>query len=484
MINSLLCITIFTVNIIPQNKFLDRYTIIAPLGQVKSIATSPFYVFAISDNYLLILDKQNLSLEQTIYFDQTINLVAYDPQYEDLWISCAGKIIRFTIASYNIREYTFSENINKLGVGIDYLYLDTGAKYSLNKNTGEIAEVNSFPQNLNWYKKNSASDMRNYPFLNPYYYLDKIEESQSPLFQLGITAIYDDGADLYVGTNDYGILKYNKVTWKKKRIVYGPLDAQIRKVRKFNNQLYFISSSGISYYPSDQANWKYLRLTQGIIDLSWLNNSLVFGFANRISRADGAVVLTISNFKNNIICLNSDENYFYIGTNSGLFKMLKGTNELLEFGPGRYAVYAVYPTSNEVYVGAENGFYKYNRTENKWLKVINIGIKNIIEIKNELYLLGLNNQLIKYQKMPTDSTVSDTNWLLLPYFNIYDIDTDNEMLYCASYAGIYYYEPTTELYKLIFDLPRIKYDYLFIVDNNILAVSNTNIYRLPIKYRD
>ena len=156
----------------------------------------------------------------------------------------------------------------------------------------------------------------------------------------------------------------------------------------------------------------------------------------------------------------------------------------MPFGPDRYAVYVVYPMDNEIFVGSETGFYKYNREFNKWLKEISFGVKDIVELKGALYLLGVNNQIIKYKNIQHDSLKSDTTWILLPYFNIYDIDTDGEVLYCASYAGINYYEPGTEFYKVIYNLPRIKYDYVFAVDNNILAVSDKNIYSLPIEYRD
>lgn len=484
MINFILCYMIFSVNITPQNPFLDHYTVMPPLGQITSIATSPLYVLAVSDNYLLFFNKQTLALEKTVHFDQTIDLIAYDQQYDELWIFNTSSIIRFAITSYIVKEFTFSENVNGCGIGIDYIYLDAWRNYSLNKRTGEITAVNSFPKNVKWYKKTSDRDIQNYSFLTPYYYVDDPKESQSPFYQYKITSIYDDGLWLYVGTDRFGFLRYHTVSWQKKRIIYGPLDRMIKKVKRFDGNIYFISASGISYYTSGTGSWNYQRLVHEVADFVWMDNSLVFGFENRMSRAGGAMEFTVSNFKSDVICLSSDEQYIYAGTNSGLFRIIKGTNKPIQFGPDQYPVYAVYPMKEEIYVGGEFGFYKYYKKENRWSEIINYGIKDIVEVKNELYLLGVNNQLIKYQTIQSDSSASDQDWIVLPYFNIYDIDTDNEILYCASYAGVYYYEPATEFYKVIFGLPRIKYDYIFIVDDNILAVSNQNIYRLPIKYRD
>ena len=91
---------------------------------------------------------------------------------------------------------------------------------------------------------------------------------------------------------------------------------------------------------------------------------------------------------------------------------------------------------------------------------------------------------MRYQ-LAQDSTVHDTtNWFLLPYFNIYDIETDNEVLYCASFAGVYVYEPETEFYQMVHSLPSLSYDHVFVIDNNIVAVSKGNLFTLPVKYRD
>jgi hypothetical protein len=484
MINLLLCCIIFSINITPKNIFWDHYSIVPPLGRIKSLVTSPLYVFAISDNYLLMFDKQNLNIKKTIHFDQDIDLVGYDQYYNDLWIISTSGIIRFTIASYNVSEYPAVTEVDRFGIGQNYLYLDGTRDYSLNKRTGEVKIINSFPGNLVWYKKTTGADIKNYTFLTPYYYFDELEESQAPFHQFPITAIYDDGMYLYVGTDRYGILKYNKISWQKQRVIYGPLDSGIRKAKKFDNNIYFISSLGLSYYPAGADNWKYQRFTYDIADVLPFNNYFIVSFGSRISRASGGVIFTISNFSTNILCLSQDKKYLYVGTNSGLFKIAKEANIPMPFGPDRYAVYVVYPMDNEIFVGSETGFYKYNREFNKWLKEISFGVKDIVELKGVLYLLGVNNQVIKYQNIHKDSADIDTSWFLLPYFNIYDIDTDDKVLYCASYAGINYYDPDNELYNVIYNLPRIKYDYVFVVDNSILAVSNKNIYSLPLKYRD
>lgn len=473
---------LFSSSLFAQTAFWDYYTIIPPLGRVKSIAASPLQVYVINDNYLLIFDKPTLALSKTISFDEDIHLVGYDQQYNDIWILGASNIIRLVAATYSMTKYILTDKIVRFGVGRDYLYLDGVKDYSLSKKTGEINFITIFPGDVTWFQKTTDSDIKRYAFLTPYYYTDEPQESEAPFYHFPITALYDDGSYLYVGTHGYGILKYSKLSWQKQRIVYGPLDSQVRKAKRFDNTICLVSSQGLSYYPTTTDNWKYRRFTHHIVDFLYLDNKLIIGFQNQISRVDGSMIFTISNFTTDVHDLNSDDQYVYIGTNSGLFKMYKGTSELLPFGPDRFPVYAIYSTKDEIFIGGEFAFYKYNKERKLWSKVLPYGVKDIVEIEHELYLLGVNNQVMKYNT--SDSAYADSNWTLLPYFNIYQIDTDNRFLYCASYAGIYYYEPETELYRVVYNLPRIKYDYVFIIEDNIVAVSRNTIYSLPLKYRD
>jgi len=241
MINSLFCIILIAINTTPQNIFFDNYKLIPPLGDIKSICATPLNVFAISDNYLLIFSKPDLKLDKAIYFDQDIDLIGYDQQTNDLWITGPSNIIRFTIATYSVKSYPISDNIKRFGVGLDNIYLDGVKDYSLNKRTGELKYIASFPANLSWFKKTQDQDIKTYNFLMPYYYFDETGFTETPFAQFPITGIYDDGMDLYVGTNKYGLLKYNKVSWLKERIIYGPLDNRIQKAKKVDDKIAFIS---------------------------------------------------------------------------------------------------------------------------------------------------------------------------------------------------------------------------------------------------
>lgn len=483
MISLQLCIILFAINTSPQNIFIDYYTLMPPLGNIKSICATPLNVFAISDNYLLIFNKPSLNLETSIDFDGDIELVGYDQQSNDLWITSSSSIIRFTIATYSIRGYPITDDIERIGIGLNYVYLDGSKNYSLNKRTGELKYIASFPGNLTWSKRTTAEDIKAYSFLTPYYYFDDLNETQAPFTEFYISAIFDDGIDLYVGTNGYGLLRYNKVSWLKDRIVYGPLDKRIKKAKKVGDKIAFISNLGISYLEDTDKAWQYQRFTHQIADVLFQEHNFIVSFENLISRTDGGVLITISNMDNNILCLSSDDTLVYIGTSSGLYKMYHGMSKVMPFGPFKFAVHSVYPMNNEIFVGSETGFFKYDKGNNEWTKELGFGVKHIVELNKTLYLLATNNQIIQYKKMKQNLD-PDTTWVLLPYFNIYDIASDEEVIYCASYAGIYYFEPETDAYRVVYNLPRIKFDHIFVLNNNIIAVSSKNIYSLPIKYRD
>ncbi len=483
--NSALVVCLLTSTIVrPSNAFLDRYTIIPPLGTVKSIDTSLRSVFALNDDYLLVFEKQNFRLEKTLHFEKTTQLVGYDEYFDDVWVLTENSIVRLNALTFSALEFPLSTTVVAFGIGPDALFLDGTADYRLDKRTGVLQRIYEFPENLKWRRNTTDAELQQYPFLTPYYYYDEPPETQQPFAEFSITALHRDGIDLYIGTDCYGILKYNTITWNKERFVYGPLDSRIYRVREFEDVVYLISAQGISTYPQDTQNWHYLRFAQRITDMLPLGNTFLFSVGNRLSEMESGVMLTVGNTTADILTLSADDSYIYIGTRSGLRRMERGSQTLMPFGPDRYAVYSIYATDETIYAGDEFALYAYDRLLRTWAEVVPLGIKDIVELKDNLYLLGLNNQLMR-RPLHQDTTVQDTaDWFFLPYFNIYDIDTDGDVLYCASFAGVYAYEPETEFYSMIHNLPSLRYDHVFIIDSTIVGVAQDNLYALPIEHRN
>ncbi|MEO0156470.1 MAG: hypothetical protein ABIL07_05100, partial [candidate division WOR-3 bacterium] len=182
---------------------------------------------------------------------------------------------------------------------------------------------------------------------------------------------------------------------------------------------------------------------------------------------------------------NFDQTSIYVGTVDGMYKILRETREPIEFGPDRYPVYVIYPSNEQIFVGGEFATYRFDQRLNQWFQIMPWGAKDICEVKSNFYFLTVDNQLIRYKPLGDSILVdNDTNVILLPYFNIYDIDSDGKILYCATGSGINYFDPETQLYNPIYNLPRIKYNNVAVVNEDIIAISDNCIYRLPIKYRD
>ncbi|OGC41984.1 hypothetical protein A2Y85_06905 [candidate division WOR-3 bacterium RBG_13_43_14] len=479
----LLVFLFFTQIISPNIFYQDNYRIIPPLGRIKSIAVTPFEVIAVNDDYLLIFDRNPFQMKSSFSFDQPIELVGFDEQYNEIWLSGRKKMLRFNTHSSILYEYMITEDIGRFGIAEDYIYVDGVNDYSIEKRTGAVKNLSAFPGTVKWFQKTGDTDLKKYPWLSPYVYFDDMSRSQVPNQSFPITAIADGGLEIFVGTDRYGLLKYNSISWQKERSVFGPLGINLRQVRRFEDKIYFISESGVSILPQGAKDWQYLRTRAHPSGFQIYKGTPVFGLRMNLFSFENGVSITLNSTPNEIIALEGDNNNLYIGTTQGMFALTKTSGKLTPFGPSKYSVYAIYPAYDRILSGGEFGLYSYDRNDKSWTQIMPFGIKDIVKFKDEYFLLGLNNQLIRY-KPPEDISDADTNWVMLPYFNIYDIDADSDVVYCASYAGIYYFEPESELFKVIYNLPRIKYDHVFVVNQNILAVSSKGIFQLPNQKRD
>jgi hypothetical protein len=473
-------IFLISINMMPQNIFMDRYTIIPPLGTVTALATSPYNLFAISGNYLIVLDKQTLRLERGFFFDERLNIVAYDPQHGEIWITSDKTLVRLNTYSFTMTEYPLNYTPDRIGVGQDMLFLDGVQDFTVDKRNGTFSPAQGIPGNLAWFERNTVNKLRQYPFISPYFYYDEPDASDEPFHQFPITALYDDGMNLYVGTKSFGIYKYNTVSWLKDRAIYGPLDSRIHKIRDYNDTHYFISAGGVSKYSIAAGQWSYIRFARDVADLL-VFDQLIVSFRNQLSRVVGGTQISLNTFNNTVRSLSDDESFIYVATNAGLYRIAKGTTDARLFGPDRYPVYIVYPRDDYLFVGGEYALYAYDKKHDTWTKALPFGVRDITGVGDDLYLLSLESQLVRYHPYSDTAQNTDTSYVLLPYFNINDIAARGDVLYCASFAGMNYYQPKTETYGVMHALPRIEYLHAFIAGDDIIAVSRDNIFSLPVR---
>jgi len=467
----------------PQNINMERYDVIPPLGRVTSIASSVLNVFALNDNYLLILARPALKLVRTVYFNPAPSLVAYD-QADELWLTTSEGLVRYNLTLGSFREYPFTGSISAIASGLDNVYFRSGRNYALEKTTGKFREVSAFPDGLKWSAVLTEDEIRRFPYLIPYYFQDDLTSTRSAETRFPITALREDGLDLFVGTGGYGLLKYNTVSGQKERVIYGPLDLNFRRVRKMGDWFYFLTGTGVSRLDPKTGAWDYRRLNMTLSDLFISDSNWIVTGGNTISYISGTAVFPMDEFSSVILSAASSPQYFYVGTGNGMYRIERGTSEALTFGPEKQPVLAIAPVGDITYVGTDLSLFRYWTSADKWERIFPRGVKKILPLGSQLFFLSLDNQLIVFKPGAGDTLIGDSSWVLLPYFNIYDIESDSVVLYCAGYNGLSYYEPGTALLKPIYNLPRQKFNSVLITDQYIFAVADRLIYRLPVANRE
>lgn len=469
---------LIALQIVPANFRLDRYEIVPTLGRVAAITASPFELFVLDEQQLIILEKNDLKVKRTVVFDIPLFLMAWDQFRNELWLTGQSSLIRYNLLLGTAFEYPHHAGmVNGLAVTTDAVYFEAQETYALQVATGTIIKVTP-PEGLTWIHPLNREDLQKKPFLSPYYYQDTPYDSRLPWTRFNITALWDDGLNLYVGTDRFGILCYNNLTWQRDRLVYGLLDRQIRQVRQAGDRIFLLTGSGLSVYDGAAGRWFYRRFDTAITDFLPVDSSLFLVSGNRVIMLSGTMVFPLYSFPVQVLTLSTDGQRYLIGTENGAFQIFKGTNEILEFGPRRYPVRTIMNLGDQIYLGTDNALYRFDSTGHTWKTIMPFGVKKILPVDSELYCLSPGHQLICCHPG------ADSQWTLLPYFNVFDIATDGAVIYCAGYNGLNYYDPATGFYKPVYRLPRVAYRHVFIVEQHLLVVADNGLYRLALADRD
>ena len=469
---------LIALQIYPANPRLDRYEVVPTLSRVGALAVSAFDLYALSDQELIVINKSDLRITRTVAFDAPVFLIAYDQFRDELWLTASGSLIRYNLALGSIREYPYGTGvISALAVTPERVYFITDGTYALQVATGIIKKTMP-PEGLNWSQPLTDEDLQKHPYLSPYYFRDGPGESQFPVTRFDITALLDDGLYVYAGTDRFGVLRYNAITLQHDRIVYGPLDNQVRQARRVGDRIAFLNESGLSFYEPRSSHWSYRRLEIPIAQFLALDTILLIASNSQLSILSGTMVFPISDFPTRVLSLGADEHRYFIGTEWGMFQIPRGTREPLNFGPDKNPVRSILTIDGHTYVGTDFALYRSDSTGTAWDTIMPFGVQKMFPVGTDLYCLSVSNQLIRCRPD------ADSQWILLPYFNIYDIETDGAVVYCAGYNGLNYYDPARGFYKPIYRLPRVAYRHVFLVEEHLLVVADDGLYRLAVGDRD
>ncbi len=469
---------LIALQIYPANPRLDRYEVVPTLGRIGALTVSAFDLFALSDQELIVINKSDLRITRTVAFDAPVSLMAYDQFRDELWLAAGNSLIRFNLALGSIREYPLSSGpISALAVTPERVYFMAGEPYSLQVMTGVIKKTMP-PEGLNWSQTLTDEELQKHPYLSPYYYRDDPSESQVPMTRFEITALLDDGLYVYAGTDRFGVLRYNALTLQHERVIYGPLDSQVRQARRVGGRIAFLTEAGLSFYDPQSNRWSYRRLEVPIAQFLALDTTILIASNSQLSTLSGTMVFPITEFPTRVLALGADERRYFIGTEWGMFQIPRGTRESFVFGPDKNPVRSILVLDNHTYVGTDFALYRGDSAGTTWDTIMPFGVQKMLPVGSDLYCLSVSNQLIRCRP------VADSQWILLPYFNIYDIETDSAVVYCAGYNGLNYYDPAGGFYKPIYRLPRLAYRHVFLADGHLLVVADGGFYRLAVGDRD
>lgn len=460
----------------PDRAAGDRYGIVAPLGRIASIATSIDRVFCVSDHYLVIMNRRRMTNTDVYRFDRPVQLGAYDMWFADLWLVTADTLVRFTPFSGSVRSFPLTVRVDSFAVGADALYAGGGELYRIDRSTGTTTPVAEVPAGLTWHKALTAGQLRRYPFLTPFHYRDPMAESTDPLRIYPITALHEDGVELYVGTNGYGLLRYNTLSLQMERAVYGPRSLGINDVRILGDDLYLAGDEGLSILgPSRQ--WRYAATALPVQDVVAIDSTLLVNEGQVLARLDKGLRFPLLSPAARITALTATDSAIYVGTTQGImiWHALTGAQTLL--ARSEQAVQAIAVHEDRLYAGTSTAWLRYLPESGSWRPVINQGIAEAVGVGAWLYLRGDNRQLLRLSG-------ENDQWELLPYYNINDIATDGTDLYCATVLGLSYLEASSGLMRYIVGLPREEYQRVVVHANMIYAFSRDRLYTLPTTVRD
>lgn len=445
-----------------------HYFEIPAMGRITSLAASFRNLVLANDNYLIFLDKEKYQVLNSVRLAESPRIVGYDIETADFWAVTEGRFLRIDEFTYSIREFRIEDalNIRGFAIGPGFLYWYKGAApVRLNKRSGRVETVSSVPQDAQWFKLLSGDQLRQYPFLSPYYLEDE-KFNRYP-----ITSLAEDGINLYIGTRDYGIFRYNKLTWESKHIAFAPYASPIRRIVKENNRLYFLSDNSVSFYdPSTDsfANFRYPNRIDAFIPFQ---NRFIISSRNRLLSIEANFVYPISEALEQVTTFSRDGENILLATRDGLYELNPVINATEFIGLENITINKILPDSSVIYAATESGLFQYDRQTKNWEHLTSMPFRDIIKYGARHYLISTNNQLYEY--------AADT-MRGLPYMNITCLESDGRYLYLGTLIGLAIFDPVRNLYRPAPFLPKEKINSVVLTPTEAWLLTDRTVLKIAL----
>jgi len=448
-----------------------RYLEIPPMGTIASIAASPNQLLLVNDQRLVFLSKsEHYRIVYAYEPPEHPVLVGYDIEYGDFFVVGTEHFYRVNEFTYSVRSYGVPRALAIIGiaVGPGYIYWHDGLTLlRLNKRNGKVESTAAVPPEAKWFRLAGSQDLRAFPFLSPYYYQD------SRFNRYSITALAEDGMDLYVGTDGYGLFKYHRLTWEKSHITFSPYTSPVRRLLKRPEGLYFVGDFAVSWYDASGDSFTNLRFDNRIDDLIPLENKLYVGSANRLLSYEGSFVYPISEPIENVRLFRQDGADILYATRNGLYKLNVRVNSVEHLGLEDAGINAILVDSAAIYAAGERGFFRFERATAKWERLMNLPLLDALQFHDQYYFIAATRQLFVLSS--TTDTIRP-----LPYMNITCFETDGRLLYLGTALGLAVYEPARRIYRTAPYLPKEKINALALTEDAIWLVTDRSILKMAL----
>ena len=229
----------------------------------------------------------------------------------------------------------------------------------------------SVPSNLEWYGRRSLAmlDSSQYGFLSPYYFLDE------NLARYEITSVGKDDRHLWVGTNGYGVWRYDLTTFQGEHLLYGLAKRRVDSVARDGDSLWIGGtgggSNGITLWDRKQDRFRFFETphirglrSESVSSIEIGMDLVGFGTSEGISiyekKKDAwrSFEAFYEPESDGVISLEQDSSYLFCGTDLGL-NVLDTKTWSWEFAPqlGRVRINDILKTGDTLLFATDEGVF-------------------------------------------------------------------------------------------------------------------------------
>lgn len=426
----------------------SNWVVFGDFRNVFSIYPDTRYVWVASDGGVVIYDKlfHRWRIPHTrTPFPSDIKIMIADASSGDIWFVTKSLLGSYNPVFQDCKIYNLPEqNPNSIGVMRKYAYVKYDRQiYEFNKFSGEFKRLDGAPAGIVWYPKDSP---QNYPFLAPYFVQDR------KLKRYYMTSAARDGEDLWVGTQGYGLYKYNIYTYEPTHCIFGPGNKCVNVMLKDGDIFWFggISGNVITRWDRKNDEWTYFSvednygiLSTSITSITATEKYAWFGTKEGVTRyekssGDFQTYTVFDGLPSNfVLSLAADSLSLWVGTIQGLVRMEDGN--VIEKALSGVSINDILVRDNETWVASSRGVF---RKKKKWQPfrdpngILSLETEKVIEDRGRFFFATKMGLVIyangKFQRF--------TYPVYLPGDRIFSITTDSNNIWIGTNNGVIKYD--------------------------------------------